>query len=404
MQSAYPIEIEKQMQEVFNRLSEKDKRLYAGVEASKFPYGGISYIAQLFFCSRNTIGRGINELKEKATISKRRDRKAGGGRKQIIQKQTDINDVFLSVLKEHTAGDPMDEAKKWTNLTCAKIGSLLAEEEFKVSRNIVRKLLKKNSYVKRKAMKNKATGSHINRNAQFERIAELRRLYTATGNPILSVDSKKKELIGDLFREGKVYTTKTIEVFDHDFPSLAEGVGVPHTLYDIDRNEAYVNIGTSRDTSEFSCDSIRHWWYTYGIQYYPVATSILMLMDGGGSNSSRHSIFKQDLQALVEKIGIEIRIAHYPPYTSKWNPIEHLVFPHITRAMSGMVLTSHLFMKELIEKTTTKTGLKVFACIFNRVYETGRKVMAGFKESMRIVFDKHLRQWNYVAMPESAIL
>jgi transposase len=404
MQSAYPIEIEKQMQEVFNRLSEKDKRLYAGVEASKFPYGGISYIAQLFFCSRNTIGRGINELKEKATISKRRDRKAGGRRKQIIQKQTDINDVFLSILKEHTAGDPMDEAKKWTNLTCAKIGSLLAEEDFKVSRNIVRKLLKKNSYVKRKAMKNKATGSHINRNAQFERIAELRRLYTATGNPILSVDSKKKELIGDLFREGKVYTTKTIEVFDHDFPSLAEGVGVPHTLYDIDRNEAYVNIGTSRDTSEFSCDSIRHWWYTYGIQYYPGATSILMLMDGGGSNSSRHSIFKQDLQALVEKIGIEIRIAHYPPYTSKWNPIEHLVFPHITRAMSGMVLTSHLFMKELIEKTTTKTGLKVFACIFNRVYETGRKVMAGFKESMRIVFDKHLRQWNYVAIPESAIL
>jgi len=310
----------------------------------------------------------------------------------------------LSILKEHTAGDPMDEAKKWTNLTCAKIGSLLAEEDFKVSRNIVRKLLKKNSYVKRKAMKNKATGSHINRNAQFERIAELRGLYTATGNPILSVDSKKKELIGDLFREGKVYTTKTIEVFDHDFPSLAEGVGVPHTLYDIDRNEAYVNIGTSRDTSEFSCDSIRHWWYTYGIQYYPGATSILMLMDGGGSNSSRHSIFKQDLQALVEKIGIEIRIAHYPPYTSKWNPIEHLVFPHITRAMSGMVLTSHLFMKELIEKTTTKTGLKVFACIFNRVYETGRKVMAGFKESMRIVFDKHLRQWNYVAMPESAIL
>src|SRR5450631_2253400 len=144
MQPAYSIEIEKQMQEVFDRLSEKDKRLYAGVEALKFPYGGISYIAQLFSCSRNTILRGINELKEKATIPKKRDRKAGGGRKQVIKKQTDIdiNDVFLSILKEHTAGDPMD-AKKWTNLTCAKIGSLLAEESFKVSRNIVRKLLKK---------------------------------------------------------------------------------------------------------------------------------------------------------------------------------------------------------------------------------------------------------------------
>jgi len=158
MQPAYSKDIEKQMQEVFDRLSEKDKRLYAGVEALKFPYGGISYIAQLFSCSRNTILRGINELKEKATIPKKRDRKAGGGRKQVIRKQTDINDVFLSILREHTAGDPMDETKKWTNLTCAKIGSLLAEEGFKVSRNIVRKLLKKNDYVKRKALKKKAAG------------------------------------------------------------------------------------------------------------------------------------------------------------------------------------------------------------------------------------------------------
>ena len=140
MRPAYSKDIEKQMQEVFDRLSEKDKRLYAGVEALKFPYGGISYIAQLFSCSRNTIRRGINELKEKATIPKKRDRKAGGGRKQAIKKQTAINDVFLSILKEHTAGDPMDETKKWTNLTCAKIGSLLAEEGFKVSRNVVRKL------------------------------------------------------------------------------------------------------------------------------------------------------------------------------------------------------------------------------------------------------------------------
>jgi len=127
-------------------------------------------------------------------------------------------------------------------------------------------------------------------------------------------------------------------------------------------------------------------------------------MDGGGSNSSRHYIFKQDLQALAEEIGIEIRIAHYPPYTSKWNPIEHRVFPHMTRAISGMILTSHLFVKELIVKTTTKAGLKVFACTFNRIYETGRKVTEGFKDSMRIVFDKHLGQWNYVVMPEAAIL
>ncbi len=404
MQHAYSTKIENQMQEMFSRLSEKNKRWYAGIEALKIPYGGISYIAQLFSYSRNTIQQGIMELNEKATIPKKRDRKPGGGRKQIIQKQPDINDTFLSLVKEHTAGDPMDETKKWTNLTCAKIGCLLAEQGFKVSRNIVRKLLKKNAYVKRKALKKKAAGGHVNRNAQFEKISKLRALYTSLGHPIISVDAKKKELIGNLFREGKVYTTKTVEVYDHDFPSLAEGVAVPHTLYDIDRNEAYVNIGTSRDTSEFACDSIRHWWNTYGRLYYPLATSILLLMDGGGSNSSRHYIFKQDLQALVDEIGVKIRIAHYPPHTSKWNPIEHRVFPHITRELSGMILISHLFMKELIEKTTTKTGLKVFACIFNKVYETGRKVAEGFKESMQIVFDEHLRQWNYVAIPNVATL
>ena len=244
----------------------------------------------------------------------------------------------------------------------------------------------------------------MNRNAQFERIAELRTLYEAKGNPVVSVDTKKKELIGNLFREGKIYTTETVEVFDHDFPSLAEGVAIPHAIYDIARNEGYVIIGTSRDTSEFACDSIRYWWDNFGKAHYPNADSILMLMDGGGSNSSRHYIFKQDLQALADEIGIEIRIAHYPPHTSKWNPIEHRLFPHITRSLQGMVLTTHQLAKELIEKTTTKSGLKVFSSIFNRVYETGRKVAEGFKESMRIIFDDNLAPWNYVAVPETNIL
>ena len=221
---------------------------------------------------------------------------------------------------------------------------------------------------------------------------------------MVSVDTKKKELIGNLFRDGKIYTTETVEVFDHDFPTLAEGVAIPHAVYDIARNEAYVTIGTSRDTSEFACDSIRHWWNTFGKLHYPEATSILMLMDGGGSNSSRHYLFKQDIQAVADEIGIEIRIAHFPPYTSKWNPIEHRVFPHITRSLQGVILKTHQLTKELIEKTTTKSGLKVFACIINQVYETGRKVAAEFKESMRIVFDEHLRRWNYVAVPDKAIL
>jgi len=243
----------------------------------------------------------------------------------------------------------------------------------------------------------------VNRNAQFERIAALKASYEAAGHPVISVDTKKKELIGNLFREGKIYTTETREVFDHDFPSLAEGVAIPHAVYDLARHESYVSIGTSRETSEFACDALGQWWNDYGKVHYPHARSILMLMDGGGSNSSRHYIFKQDIQALADTIGIPIRIAHYPPYTSKWNPIEHRVFPHITRSLQGVILTTHQLMKELIEKTTTRSGLKVVACIINKVYKTGRKVAAEFKASMRIIFDEHLGPWNYVAIPEKPI-
>jgi len=380
----YTKEIEEQMQELHNRLSEKNRRLYAGIEALKLPYGGVSYIARLFGCSRDTILRGIKELKEEETLDQNRERKAGGGRKPLLEKYIDIDEVFLLILKEHTAGNPMDEKVKWTNLTRAEIANFLSKKGFKVSRNIVKKLLKKPGYVKRKALKKKSAKENVNRNAQFERIAELKASYKEEGNPVISVDTKKKEMIGNLFREGKIYTTKTVEVFDHDFPSLAEGVAIPHTIFDIERN----------------CDSIRHWWNNYGKLYYPYASSILMLMDGGGSNSSRHYIFKQDLQALADEIGVKIRIAHYPPYTSKWNPIEHQVFPHITRFLQGVILTTHQLTKELIEKTTTKSGLKVVASIFNRVYKTGRTVAVGFKESMRIVFDDYLGQWNYTAVPK----
>lgn len=406
MRPSYPTEVEKIMQEMFERLSEKDRRLYAGAEAVKFSYGGIIYIAKLFSCSCNTVERGMRELREMEAIPRNRDRKAGGGRKPVIEKQPDIekqldiNDVFLSILKEHTAGEPTDEKVKWTNLTRANIASELNKNGFKVSRNVVKKLLKKHGFVKRKPFKNKACGKHVDRNAQFERIAELRKSYEADGNPVISVDTKKKELIGNLSRGGKIYTTETIEVFDHDFPTLAEGVAIPHTVFDTVLNKAYVTIGTSRDTSEFACDSIREWWNRHGRLLYPFATSILMLMDGGGSNSSRHFIFKQDLQALADELGIAIRVAHYPPYTSKWNPIEHKVFPHITRAMQGMILTSHQITKELIEMTTTKKGLTVVAWILNQVYETKRKVVKGFKESMRILFDDKLGKWNYVATPK----
>ena len=192
-----------------------------------------------------------------------------------------------------------------------------------------------------------------------------------------------------------------MRVFDHDFPHLADGRIIPYGIYDTLRNQGFIVIGTSKDTSEFVCDCFRLWWALVGSIEYANATSILLLADGGGSNSSRHYIFKEDLQKLVNDLGIEIRMAHYPPYTSKWNPIEHRLFPHVTRAMSGVVLKNYETVKELIEKAKTKTGLIVQAKILDKIYQTGRKYADDFKETMKIVFDGYLGQWNYTAIPEN---
>ena len=194
MINVYPPEIEAQMQELYNYLPEKNRRLYAGIEALKLSYGGVSYIARLFSCSRDTVILGMKELKNNELSDQNRSRKIGGGRKTKLDKYSDIDGIFLAILKGHTAGDPMDEKVKWTDLTRAEISNLLAEKGFNVSRNIVQKLLKKHGYVKRKAVKNKAIGEHVDRNAQFERISELKALYEAKGNPVLSVDTKKKNL------------------------------------------------------------------------------------------------------------------------------------------------------------------------------------------------------------------
>jgi hypothetical protein len=209
-------------------------------------------------------------------------------------------------------------------------------------------------------------------------------------------------LIGLLYRAGRLYTQQEIEVFDHDWPSLAEGVAIPHGLYDLKLNIGYVQIGISHDTGEFACDSIRYWWNRYGSIQYPKASSILILCDGGGSNSSRHYLFKQDLQALVNELGIEIRIAHYPPYTSKYNPIEHRLFPHLTRVCEGVIFESVETVKDLMGKAKTKTGLKVLTTVLDKVYQTGRKVTQAFKESMEIIFDVYLPKWNYTAKPQKA--
>lgn len=206
-------------------------------------------------------------------------------------------------------------------------------------------------------------------------------------------------MIGNFFRPGKLYTQERLRVHDHDFRSLATEIVVPHGLYDIYRNIGYVTIGVSHDTSEFACTCIRNWWLDHGQHDYPQATAILILCDCGGSNNARYYLFKQDLQQLADELGIEIRIAHYPPYTSKYNPIEHRLFPHLTHACQGVVFKSVELVKELMASAKTKTGLKVFASVIDQTFVTKRKVADDFKETMRIKFDDYLPQWNYTAIP-----
>lgn len=238
-----------------------------------------------------------------------------------------------------------------------------------------------------------------NRNEQFENISTLKRSYQEAGLPTISIDTKKKEMLGNFYRDGVLYTKEVIETFDHDFNSFADGIIIPHGIYDLKDNSGYITLGTSKETSEFICDCIRNWWYEKGQYQYPFAPCILMLCDSGGANSCRHYLFKEDLQKLVDQIRVNIRVAHYPPYCSKYNPIEHRLFPHITRACQGVIFKSVEMVKNLMEKTKTKTGLKTTVRVIDKTYKTGRKVAKEFKENMRIVFDDFLPQWNYTVIP-----
>jgi len=209
-------------------------------------------------------------------------------------------------------------------------------------------------------------------------------------------------LIGNLYRPGTLYTQAPVETFDHDFPSLAEGIVIPHGIYDVQRNHGYVTLGTSHETSAFACDCLLQWWQHYGQPTYADADSLLVLCDGGGSNGSRTYLFKQALEKLALALGIEIRVAHYPPYTSKYNPIEHRLFPHLTRACQGVIFTSVELVRDLRANTTTKTGLTVDVSVLDKVYATGRKTAPHFKEQMRVIFDDVLPQWNYTIPPSVA--
>lgn len=294
----------------------------------------------------------------------------------------------------------MREGVLWTNLSRREISRRLAGMGSPGSRHTVRKLLKKHGLGQRKARKKKSLGNHPDRDVQFQNIAKFKAAYQDAGDPVISMDTKKKELIGNFAREGHTYTQAQVDTLDHDFPSAGEGKVIPHGLYDVVRNEGYVHLNTSHDTSEFCCDSVAHWWQQHGCKHYPNARRLLLLCDGGGSNASNRHVFKEALQNLADRLGLEIRIAHYPPYCSKHNPIEHRLFPHITRACQGVVFHSLAIAKQFMEQAKTTMGLNVTVDILTGVYTTGKKCAADFLKTMTIRFDDYLPRWNYQAIPK----
>jgi len=252
----------------------------------------------------------------------------------------------------------------------------------------------------RQIAKQLSGGEHADRDAQFCRIGDLIGQYESAGNPWFSMDTKAKEHLGKLYRKGRVRCSDPFVAFDHDFPSWADGVVIPHGIYDRQANLGHINIGISHDTSQFACDSFQWFWNRIGKQRYPNATSILLACDGGGSNSANKHIFKYDLQKLSESIGLEIRIAHYPPYCSKYNPIERRFFPHVGRACAGMLFDTIDRVVELMRQASTATGLKTTVNVIHRLYETKRNATEAMKRQLRIKYDEFLSKWNYVTTPE----
>jgi hypothetical protein len=301
-------------------------------------------------------------------------------------------------MEASTAGLPQDEHVKWTYLSVSQIIIRLGDSGFKISRYHVKQMLRLRGYKKRKLLKMNELSQVEQRNEQFEKIIIYRKLFTEMDFPILSIDTKKKEMMGNFHRSGQCYSQSMRRANDHDFASFSQGQIIPHGIYDVNDNTGYMTLGITKDTSEFVCDNLLRVW-TQHLQYrYPQAHTIMILCDGGGSNACSHYIVKQDLCKLSKRIGMNILMVHYPPYCSKYNPIEHRLFSQITRAWQGVPFYNIQFVKELTDNTTTSTGLIVNSYINTKEYQIKRTVDNKFKTDFnnQIIFDEKIPKWNYL--------
>ena len=388
---------------VFGTLNEFQARLFAADKALDVGRGGISRLSMLTGLSRTTITKGVDELRGGRKLvnpGEGRARQVGGGRRKIEQVDPAVQDLLRKILEETTAGDPMS-LLRWTSKSTRAMAEELTGLGHPVSWVTVARCVDDMGYSLQANRKTKEGPQHANRDAQFRYINRQVKALLAADEPVISVDAKKKELVGPFKNAGRTWRPKgkPQEVNTKDFPSLAQGKALPYGVYDSGQNRAVVNVGVTHDTAEFAVESIRRWWRLDGRKTYPAARRLLICADAGGSNGNRLRAWKLNLQHLAEEIQIPITVCHYPPGTSKWNKIEHRLFSFISLNWKGEPLINYETIINLIGGTKTRTGLKVKAVLDTNDYETGIKVSDEELDEVRLRRHKVHPAWNYTISP-----
>lgn len=383
-----------------NDLDERARRRWAAVEARTLGRGGISTVARATGLSRGTVRAGLRELTDPHPLPSSCQRRAGGGRKPDVETQPGLRAALDGLIEPSRRGSPMN-ALRWTCKSTRRLAKELREQGFDVSASTVRRLLRRMGYSLQANRKTREGKQHPDRDGQFRHIHRRILAQKRRRDPSISVDTKKKEVLGNLKNAGDSYQPKgrPIEVNVHDFPDPELGKAVPYGVYDIDQNEAWVSVGISHDTAAFAVEAIRRWWSRLGRQRYRRAQRVLVTADSGGSNSSRSRLWKRELQKLADETGLIIEVCHYPPGTSKWNKIEHRLFCHITRNWGGEPLETAEVVVECISRTTTETGLEVHAWLDENYYPKGQKVTDAELAECRIKRQRFHGEWNYEIHP-----
>jgi hypothetical protein len=389
-------------------MDERMRRQWAASEASLLSWGGVSLVAAATGMSRSTIQAGIKELNERhrTGITAARIRRPGGGSKPLTQTDPSIEQALEELVAPETRGDPMSPLR-WTLKSTSRLAAELTDRDHPVSARKVAALLKDADYSLQGNRKKKEGGNHVDRDAQFRHINQRVKATQARGQPVISVDAKKKELVGDFKNNGREWRPRgrPEEVRVYDFIDKAPGRGrvTPYGVYDLTANEGWVSVGTDHDTARFAAQTIGKWWREMGRSRYPAAMELMITADGGGSNSSRCRLWKIALQELADATGLVLNVCHFPPGTSKWNKIEHRLFCHVTQNWRGKPLISHDLIVKLIGSTTTATGLKVKAALDTDRYESGIKVTDEELEAVQIKRDNFHGEWNYSIFPNRKI-